>query len=394
MATTRSPISQILLDFQHIYQRSILECANEYLATGNEQMNSFIGLRAQFIKPTPAEIKELSPLINELQEKENRTTRENVFLGTANEYGLCVKQNYQEAHDFYKIASTQENSAVAKKISDRDRGHALANLASLYASNVNGIKEDIAEYFKFAAHARDLGSELGAAHLGAVYTNLGRLDIACPVLCEASNTFFAQGRLAYLYKEEIKDLAKAEYYFEQAAKLGCPQSLFELRNFHKDDRNTEAALTYHASLILANIHPDTEGVPNEDIKTAKEAFQKVATDMPAFFEDQMDDSPWQRVESLLDKPTTTSLLNTKAVKLAQFYVSVQQYLLPDLRDLTMAYICMPEYIKQATEHTSWVGHITFWQTNSGASREQLAKHVGETVILPGENQLRLPRPTS
>ena len=363
-------IEIILSDFRKVYSKSILVYAQEYLATGEEYLSSNIALRAQAIKPTAIDVKELLSLIKELIDKEQKekvllTTREAVLVGAAYEFGLCLPQNYEAALFWYMAGSQRVNTEVSEKISNRDRGHALANACSLFNSNTAGIKEDFKKVHELAAEAASLGSQYGFAHLGHSLISSGQREKGILALEKAPEINFATGCLGFIYQDgRLTNQQLSRHYFEIASRQGDVQALVELSEYYKSRPDLYAVISYESSLRQANYFTPSE---KESAAKAKATFNQTALDNPILFAELADTSPWMYVKPLLEKAPAQKFLNTKSIVLARYNVELLALLPADLTNLVMLHICLPEYIFQSKWNTSWQRHLTFWQNNRDAT---------------------------
>lgn len=375
MAAARLDIQQIINNFQHCYQKSLLECALGYLESGDEQMTATIGLRAQYIKPTLAEIKELTPLIKQLQDKEFGvlSTREAVILGNAYEYGICVPKDYKEAHKYYLAGADRANPKVEEAVSNRDRGQSLANACSLYYSETDGFKNAPEEGLELAQRAAALGSQLGWAHLGAFYSHFRQYTEACEALVHAPIVFFAHGRLAQILDNEYdvkQNKARARYHYEQAANLGCSDSLLELASYYKSEPQTHKRMIYLASIILAGRETVSFFIDQES-KRAKANCQSIANENLQFFNELSNDTPWERLEIALgkDSEVAAKLLDIKTHEIACIDAELDSNDVPTvLRRIIESYCYEPTTIEKATKSENWQNHFSFWKTESAKSQ--------------------------
>jgi hypothetical protein len=370
MASPRLPVEQLILDFRHVYQMSLLACARAYLESGDEQMMATIGLHAQFIKPTAAEIKEISKLIDELVDKHaesSLSTRELVLLGTAYEYGLYVAKDYQHAFTLYMAASKLINTGFPVLESNRDCGHALANAASLYHSEGQGIETNFEKGIALAIQAAELGSEFGFAHLGCFYANSSKSEEGIKNLLKAPRIFFAVGRLGYEYKgQKLQEAALAQ--FEKAARLGCPQSMSDLAESFKANNEIYTQLTYESSLFLANMSINP-GNSLKEINDAKAKFQLIEKESPEVFDELSDLSPWLRVQPLLDEQAAIRFIETKTARIAYLHTALEPNFTQGqtdsavLVDLISQYAIHPEYVALAKkEAAKWQAQLGFWKS--------------------------------
>lgn len=365
-------VNSILKGFRQVYEKSILEYAKEYLNTGEEFLICCIGARAQFIKATPADIKEISKFINDLNKKEANekvllTTREAVLLGAAYEYGLVVKKNSSTAIGWYKTGSKRVNPEVTELISNRDRGHSLANACSLLP-----YKESL----RIAREASKSGSEFAYAHLGCLLTsshNPAAKIEGIEILKKAPSIGFANGRLGFA----LTDKEEKKRYFGIAASQGDYPALNELRNYYQYDSSLYNLLRYEYSLRAGNYfneeNPDL--FSEKDIAESKEDFNKLFVEAPDLFQELTNYTPLVYVQALLAPEDFSKCIYMKSIYLSRYYVVLKAVLPKDLGALILPYLCLSDYLERGREASYFSEYLNFWNANPEASKDDITKFV-------------------
>lgn len=197
-------------------------------------------------------------LLDKIHKEEPENAEATYHLASCYSYGLGTDTDFEKARQLYE------------KAVELGYHKAYYDLGMIYRFG-EGVTVDMQKAISFYEKGLALGDGRCAANLGAVYNNgingvPQDLNLAKEIYLKGidlrnADSMFNLGAMYYLdnFGNGVPDYEKAVYYFEMAAELGEPDSMYHLGLCYLEGKGVELNQDYGIDLIISAARRGIEG---------------------------------------------------------------------------------------------------------------------------------------